>query len=958
MLDVNGLPQIRLVIAASFTVGMISSPFELLLEKIQFPMKLEIAPYHQLFQQLLNSNSLFAKNIHGINILLVRFTDFQYQKSINKNDFLELANDFVLAINNFIKHHITPLVICFLPDSRAEKWVEKKVLCDLGNMKRLYFIESKDFIKQGFIDIHYDSFANHIAHIPYTQTGFSIFTLVIIKKVFKIFLQIDKNKKMEKLNTSDFKESIKLFERFIYDLNVEIIFKDVNSTTITKVSYLTQLVNQFNLIDLYWGENDIVDFLNNKNRILTIEISDRFGCYGISGIIAFTIMNETLLIKQFLLACRVLGKGIEHKVLSKIAEIAIDNRISVIVVNIKETQKNKSAYSFLESLKYSARNNFEFRFNPIDLLQLKYPSIHDCENITKKSKINGSRNVNNKLLVNAINILNDPDFLTLFVNSQKENHHTSKNLQINGDPCIEKQLMHIWAQIIGINLINPLDNFFMLGGNSLLIVKILSEINTIFAVQLSLGEFYQNPTISSIAKIIKSKKTYLEKDNQINFSYGTLYPLHFSQKGLWYIEQLAPDNYTYNVAVSYFLNGHLDVTALQYAFNQLVQKQDVFRTSFRMQVGELYQVINVGVSINLQVINVAEYSEDEIQKMVINEGRKQFDLTNAPLLRIKLYQLSTEKYILSVTTHHIIYDMWSWKIVNRSIRNFYQDYLLKKETQYTPKPFAYLDYALKNKKLYEDGAWIKQWEFWQKYLKDIPLLDLPTDYANPDQLVHAGKYIPLNITTTITERLKKIAKDSHISLFSLIFSLWSLCIHHYSGRMDFPIGTITVGRDNVDIQDIVGYFVKTVILRINITQTMSIINFAKIMHNNIVAVLTNQDIPYNSIVKNLIKRPTNINSDPIEVMMVFLLHNKNDLLLQLPDMSTEFYRKNDDIARFKLTLEIEEINDELSGGIYFSDQLFNDSTIQHIIKKFYSLIQETTKYIGLVQDICKSEISL
>ena len=218
---------------------------------------------------------------------------------------------------------------------------------------------------------------------------------------------------------------------------------------------------------------------------------------------------------------------------------------------------------------------------------------------------------------------------------------------------------------------------------------------------------------------------------------GENVPLSFAQQRLWLLDQLEPDNNTYNISILLRLTGNLDHQALNQAINEVIKRHDILRTTFHKEEGKPpVQIVAPAQTLTLATIQLqhlpSEAQAAEVQKIAQFEAEKTFDLRTGPLIRGTLLQLNPHEFRLLLNMHHIVSDGWSMNILIQEIAALYESFVRKRPSSLPPLPIQYADFAHWQRSALHENILNQQLSYWQEHLKDAPpLLEIPTDRIRP-----------------------------------------------------------------------------------------------------------------------------------------------------------------------------------------------------------------------------------
>lgn len=490
----------------------------------------------------------------------------------------------------------------------------------------------------------------------------------------------------------------------------------------------------------------------------------------------------------------------------------------------------------------------------------------------------------------------------------------------------EKQLTNLWEQIIGINGIGINQNFFRIGGNSLKSVVLLTKIQTEFKVALSLTDIFNQPTIEQLALCIDSSdKTHSQEI--LKSEKQAYYPLSAAQKRLYIVNQFEGIGVTYNMPGAIRLNEKLELDRFEQALNDLLERHEGIRTSFKLVDGVPFQFIN-----NIEFkLHIETCTEEKIQD-TLNAFIQPFDLSNAPLFRVKLLELPNKSQVLLYDMHHIIGDGFSLEIILRDLFSIYNGEKL------TPLSLQYTDYSEWQKSNNVE----KQKHYWLTQFKDeLPSLKLPVDYKRTGVSNFEGGHYSFSIDFETLQKLKNISEVNGGSLFMTLISIYALMLTKISGSEEVVIGTPVAGRGKKGLEDIVGMFVNNLALKFEVTEKDSILEYLGRSKSRILDALENQDYQFEELVEAL-DLPKVMGKNPL-FDTLFTYQTKVFSSGNSEELEFESIGANISTSKFDLTFA----GTETANGIYFSFEyaksLFEEKTIQILAERFEKLVYQVTE---------------
>ncbi|MGK7931603.1 MAG: amino acid adenylation domain-containing protein, partial [Microcystaceae cyanobacterium] len=502
-------------------------------------------------------------------------------------------------------------------------------------------------------------------------------------------------------------------------------------------------------------------------------------------------------------------------------------------------------------------------------------------------------------------------------------------------------LASIWQSTLKIEQISLNDNFFELGGHSLLATQVISRIRETFSLDLPIRTLFEHPTLEQLSQQIETSQQ-TEISPILPVSREENLPLSYAQQRLWFLDQLEGENATYNIPAAIQLTGKLNIQALENSLNDIVKRHESLRTRFTTLEGEAVQIIDSERIVNLEIINLETLEETQKQQqkqtLINQEASLPFNLANDPLIRSKLIQIDNDNYILLITMHHIISDGWSMGIFVQELSQLYIGYVQGKEIQLDPLPIQYPDFAAWQKEYLSGENLNKQINYWQEKLYGLPpLLELPTDHPRPPIQTFKGSHISFNLNKELSEKLTQLSQQQGVTLFMTLLSGFSILLSRYSRQEDLAIGTPIANRNRREIEALIGFFINTLVMRINLEENPAVTELLKQVRSSSLEAYNNQDIPFEKLVEE-INPERNMSHSPLFQVM-FVLQNAPMGELSLPELSLSPVEMEYNIAKFDLTLSMEETEAGLRGDWEYNTDLFERETIERMIRHYEVLLE-------------------
>ena len=417
----------------------------------------------------------------------------------------------------------------------------------------------------------------------------------------------------------------------------------------------------------------------------------------------------------------------------------------------------------------------------------------------------------------------------------------------------------------------------------------------------------------------------------------TQLPLSFAQARLWFLYQLEGATGTYNMTGALSLSGSLQVEALKQALGAIIQRHESLRTSFQTVDGVPVQVIDPKPIWELTMVNL-EGKEAAAEKLAYAEAQTPFDLTKSPLLRVTLLKLQPEKHILLINMHHTISDGWSIGVFVRELSHLYGAFVAGKEPTLPTLPIQYADFAVWQREWLQGKVLGTQLEYWKRQLADAPpLLELPTDRPRPAIQTFQGKTERFELDRKLTQELKALSQQSGCTLFMTLLAAFGVVLSRYSGQTDIVIGSAIANRNRQDIEGLIGFFVNTLALRLDLSEKPSFAAFLKQVQEVTQDAYEHQDLPFEMLVEEL-QLERKLDRNPL-VQVMFALQNAANETWNLPGLAIEEVSWELDSARFDLEIHLSEVNDGIAGFCCYNIDLFDGSTIARLLEHFQNLLR-------------------
>ena len=494
---------------------------------------------------------------------------------------------------------------------------------------------------------------------------------------------------------------------------------------------------------------------------------------------------------------------------------------------------------------------------------------------------------------------------------------------------LEQALAAVWCKVLKREQIGADDNFFDLGGNSLLAIRMSSALQAATGHTLPIRQLFQFGTVRLLARWLAARETSAGPAPLMRVDRNGVLVASYAQQRLWFIDRIEGRSNQYNMPACFDLEGELDVSALQSAIDGLVQRHEVLRTSYREVDGVATQVIApvVDSAIDhhdlraLPATQRAAAAADLLQA----QARTDFNLTCGPVFRITLVRMDACVYRMLFNMHHIASDGWSVGVLIRDLAALYRA-ATGAATGLTPLPVQYADYAQWQRAQLSPGRCSALAGYWRDQLHQLPQLHaLPLDLPRPARMTTRGAVIRTRAEPALTRALNALARRHGMSLFMLLQASYALLLARVSGEAEVVIGTPVAGRDRPELDALVGCFVNTVVLRNRIAPGATVGQYLDASRAMVLDAFEHQSLPFDILVEEL--NPARSASHLPLFQLWFVLQNMEVGKLDLPGLAISEIGRDEVAAKFDLMLSATERDGAIDFNWVYNRDLFDAGTI-------------------------------
>ncbi len=507
----------------------------------------------------------------------------------------------------------------------------------------------------------------------------------------------------------------------------------------------------------------------------------------------------------------------------------------------------------------------------------------------------------------------------------------------------EELLASLWASLLKCETIRREDNFFELGGHSLTSTQLIARIRDAFHVELPVRAVFEHPRLSQLADAIETANREVNVPPIAKQSATSNPVLSYAQQRLWFLNQLEESHSaTYNMPAALRLAGHIDVAALQASLHWLLQRHESLRTVFPTQNGQAsVRILDLEQLEILNVHDLSQLSNDtqtvEVQHRANQHAIAPYDVAQGPLLKAELLLLHQQQSVLLLNMHHIISDGWSMSVFIRDWQHAYTAFAQGEQPTLPPPLIQYGDYAAWQRDWLTGKVLQQQVDYWCKQLAGIPeLLELPTDTPRPPQQSFSGAHYVQRLSPQLSRATLNVSREQDVSLFMTLLTTFSILLSRYTRQNDISVGSPIANRTHSQTEALIGFFVNTLVLRSQIQPSVSFIELLKETRHTCLEAYAHQDIPFEMLVEQLQPARSLSHSPLFQVMLV--LQNTDPLELTLPGLEVSALEADYPIAKFDVTLNVEEREGQLHCLWEYATDLFYPDTIERMANHFKVLL--------------------
>jgi len=486
---------------------------------------------------------------------------------------------------------------------------------------------------------------------------------------------------------------------------------------------------------------------------------------------------------------------------------------------------------------------------------------------------------------------------------------------------VEERLCQIFEDILGIDRVGIKDGFFELGGHSLRATRLVNRIESELGMKIPLKDVFSSSTVELLSELIKEKESvdYIPISKAKEKAY---YKMSSAQKRIYLIQEMDLEAVTYNMPQHLKLTGELDVERVRQSFQDLINRHEILRTSFKMVGEELIQEIEEDVSVAFDYVEKLKICEDDLMLEFIQP----FDLSQASQLRVKLFKLS-DHYLLMIDMHHIISDGMSMGTFIDELTALYNGKLLESLTH------QFKDYSewMRSRDLSDQkNYWINE------FSDEIPVLDLPLDYVRPKEQSFEGSMVGLESSKELGDKIRKLAIETGTTEYMIFLASAMVLLGKYANQEDVVIGSPISGRTHKDTEGMLGLFINTLAMRGRPEGNKNFIELLEEVKEGSLKAYEHQEYPFEELIEKVNVRRDLSRHPLFDVMLV--MQNNEVSEFRMEGISTEYVESSSRISKFDLSFNIWEKAEGYGIALEYCSALFKEETVKRILEHYIELL--------------------
>ncbi len=515
--------------------------------------------------------------------------------------------------------------------------------------------------------------------------------------------------------------------------------------------------------------------------------------------------------------------------------------------------------------------------------------------------------------------------------------------------AVEETLAGIWGEVLKRQQVGVYDDFFEVGGQSLLATQVVTRVRESFGVDLPVRTLFQKPTVAGLAEslqeVLLRGHRLPQAPPMTRIAQGErrrpLAP-SFGQERFWFIDQLRPGLTAYNIFGAVRMRGHLDVALLAACFDELARRHEVLRTTFAGVDGRPMQVIGPPRGLPIARVDLrglpAARREAWAARLKDEEAQRPFDLARGPLIRGVLLAVEDQDHVLAVTAHHIVYDVWSRELLIRELAALYTAFWHRRPSPLPELPIQYADFARWQRGWLDGEVLTAQLAYWKQQLAGVTTgSELAGDRPRPPVQSFRGRRQLLALPAALTADLKDLSRRHGVTLFMTLLAGFDVFLRRYTGEDDVVVGSPIANRNRAETEGLIGFFVNTQVLRTSLDGDPGLRQVSGRVRETALAAYAHQDLAFEQLVGEL-RASRDPARQPLFQILFNFLTNYQPIAMELPRLTLAPEANHSGAVQFDLIVSIYEAGGLLHISADHSTDLYDGATVQRMLRHYRALL--------------------
>jgi amino acid adenylation domain-containing protein len=532
---------------------------------------------------------------------------------------------------------------------------------------------------------------------------------------------------------------------------------------------------------------------------------------------------------------------------------------------------------------------------------------------------------------------------------------------------IESAIADVWAELLKVPQVGVEENFFALGGDSLLAIQCVSRLRDKNAIRLTLTDFFENGTVAEQAALVRKRQAaaHLSDQSLRNTSSGQIaaaaapkadaqtiplrdrslpHRLSPLQERLWFMERLNPGQPVYNEVEAVRLRGDLNAEALERALNVVIARHETLRTTIRAVDGLAMAQVRESYLLRLKMINLTgrpeAEREAELERLQVSEPRIPYRLEDEPAIRATLIRMEAQDHVFVLMMHHLVCDWSSEGVLWRELSALYRGYCRNESIELPALALQHGDYAVWERQRSTEAAVADDLAFWMENLRRAaPLLELPSDRPRPQVLSYRGARHRFRLNRTLTEAFRQLSRRERKSLFALFTAALDALLYRYTGQEDIVLGIPIAERDRPECQSMIGFLLHTHVLRTEVKGELTFRELVGRVQQGALNLYEHRSVPFDQVVRAMQPERSLSYSPLFQVMVNWRDRDQNLCFIGMEGLEIESVLVDSKISKFDLTLFLTDMGEEIWAEIEYSTDLFDAARIERMFGHYQTVLE-------------------